>query len=218
MADVVRRSAAAERGREVSVYTGAMQQPDLIGLPNRAARNDIHRLFFALWPDDAARAAIADAVALLASQHEDGGRRINPRRYHLTLQYLGDFDALPQDLVARAANAASNVRASAFDLALDLAGSFRNRSIPWWLGCAAPNAGLQALWDELSLALAKAEVRVLLGGKLVPHVTVLRNAAAALPATAIAPIAWPVREFVLVHSQLGMRNAYDLLGRWHLRA
>lgn len=195
-----------------------MQQPDLTGLPTRAVPSDVHRLFIALCPDDAIRAAIADAVALLASQQPSGGRLIHPRRYHLTLQYLGDFVVLPQDLVVRASNAAGTVRAGAFELVLDRAGSFRNRSIPWWLGCTMPDTGLQILWDELGPALAKAGVRVQSGRKLVPHVTVLREAAAALPATPIAPIAWPVREFVLIHSQLGTRNAYELLGRWPLPA
>jgi 2'-5' RNA ligase len=56
------------------------------------------------------------------------------------------------------------------------------------------------------------------GKGLVAHVTVLRDAGTTLPATPIAPVRWPVRDFVLVHSVLGRESAYHLLGRWPLPA
>lgn len=184
-------------------------------MPQPVRHGDVHRLFFALWPDAAARAGMAKAAARLGCGQ---GRPVKSHRYHLTLHYLGDFDALPQACAESAIAAASRVRAPAFDLVLDRAGSFRNRSIPWWLGCVVPDARLQLLGDGLGLELARAGVHVQSGAKLVPHVTVLRDAAAALPDRPIAPIVWQVREFVLIHSQLGTRNAYDLLGRWPLPA
>jgi len=192
-----------------------MKQPDLAGLGTTAARGDTHRLFFALWPDDAIRARIGDAATQLQARHAPRGRWLAPHRYHLTLQFLGDFDALPPDLVDAACAAADTLRLPAFDLPLDRAGSFRGSRV-WWLGCEKIPDGLQELWHDLGLALAKVGIRIKGSHVLTPHVTLLRDATAVLPATPVAPITWPVREFVLIHSQLGSRNAYHSVGRWPL--
>lgn len=193
-----------------------MEQLDLMGFPPAAGRGEIHRLFFALWPDDSTRRGIATAAAHLKAEHVPRGRWLGAHRYHLTLQFLGDFDRLRDSLVDDACRAAASVRSPAFDLTLDHAGSFRNREVPWWLGCESMPGGLQRLWDALGLALARAGVRTHASGSLKPHVTVLREADVPLPVTAITPIAWPVREFVLIHSQLGSQNVYTELRRWPL--
>lgn len=192
-----------------------MQQPDLAGFAAPGA--SLHRLFFALWPPDDVRQGIADAASQLLQEHEPGGRRIGPHRYHLTLQFLGDYAELPPSLVAQASAAAASIVVAPFDLVLDRAGSFRNRSIPWWLGCEAVPDGLRQLWDSLGSALARSGVRVQSGKALVPHVTVLRDAREPLPARGIEPLRWPVDSFVLIHSELGARNAYTQVGRWPLR-
>ncbi|MGQ4583446.1 RNA 2',3'-cyclic phosphodiesterase [Lysobacter sp. F60174L2] len=192
-----------------------MQQPDLAGFA--APDNNLHRLFFALWPADDVRQEISDAASRLLWEHEPGGRRIGPHRYHLTLQFLGDYAELPPSLVAQASAAAASVTVAPFELVLDRAGSFRNRSIPWWLGCETVPDGLLQLWDSLGAALARSGVRVQSGKALVPHVTVLRDAREPLPAQGIEPLHWPVDSFVLIHSELGARNAYTQVGRWSLR-
>lgn len=194
-----------------------MQQLDLAGFA--APANQVHRLFFALWPGDELRQRIADTAARLQHERAPGGRRIGMHRYHLTLQYLGEFDALPPSLVDHARSAAAAVRMAPFQLVLDRAGSFGNASVPWWLGTEAMPDGLRALWDGLGVALARAGVRVRVrsGKALVPHVTILRDARQPLPSTAIAPLPWAVESFALIHSKLGARSAYTLLGQWPLR-
>lgn len=117
----------------------------------------------------------------------------------------------------RASEAAASITVAPFHLTLDRAGSFRNRSIPWWLGCETRPETLLQLWDSLGAALARAGVRVQSGKALVPHVTVLRDARQPLPATSIEPLDWPVDSFVLIHSELGARNVYTEAGRWTLR-
>ncbi|MCI4566568.1 RNA 2',3'-cyclic phosphodiesterase [Lysobacter sp. CFH 32150] len=174
---------------------------------------EIHRLFFALLPDEVARRQMAEVATALRTAHAPRGRWINDQRYHLTLQFLGDFNALPQDDIAAAKHAASQVQAPAFDLPLDRIGGFPASHV-WWLGCATMPDGLQRLWTELGLSLAKARVRTQRSHTLTPHVTVLRNAAAMLPPTPIAPVPWRVREFVLIHSN--NPNPYQVLGRWPL--
>jgi 2'-5' RNA ligase len=56
-----------------------------------APTGELHRLFFALWPDDALRVRIADVAAKAITAHASGGRSLKPDRYHVTLQFLGDF-------------------------------------------------------------------------------------------------------------------------------
>lgn len=189
-----------------------MQQPDLAGFA--APATSVHRLFFALWPGDELRRGIGEATSQLLQQHDADGRRIGSHRYHLTLQFLGDYAELPPSLVESAAKAAASIEVTPFELVLDRAGSFRNRSIPWWLGCEATPDSLRVLWDELGAALAKGGVRVRSGRDLVPHVTVLRDARRPLPSTAITPLPWSVESFVLIHSELGAHSAYTVLGQW----
>lgn len=195
-----------------------MQQDSLFG-PAPAAHSDIHRLFFALMPDTATRERIAGLAPALREQYQGGGRLIGAHRYHLTLQFLGDFEALPQAIAARAIAAAQTLQLPAFELCLDRAGSFRNQAIPWWLGCEHPAPGLTELWERLGVALAKAGVRIESGHRAhAPHLTILRDAERALAPTPIEPIAWRVDRFVLVHSSLPAqgRAEYEHLGEWPL--
>lgn len=174
-----------------------------------------NRLFFALWPDDAVRTACAQAARDLKLRVQPGGYLIRPERYHITLLFLGDF--VPAEKEAAARQAASLLRAAPFTLALDRAGSFsRNRQIPWWLGTRETPVGLSALYHDLREALVGAGVqpdRM----KFVPHLTVIRDAHRALPDTAIKPVSWGVKEFVLIRSLLQRQPVeYELLGRWPL--
>lgn len=196
-----------------------MHQSSLFGDPAPRQPADLHRLFFALWPDAGVRARIRERALALEAAQPSGGRLIGAHRYHLTLQFLGDFAELPHSLAQRAGAAAAAVQAEAFDFVLDRAGSFANREIPWWLGSAQPQPALAALWDRLGVALARQGVKAVAGHRAhAPHVTVVRGAGRALdPPLAIAPLAWRVDRFVLLHSVLGTRNEYSLLGEWPLQ-
>lgn len=72
---------------------------DLLGA---APSQELHRLFFALLPGLALRSEIAGAASGLERVHRSGGRLLQPERYHLTLNFLGDFQPLPPSLVAAA--------------------------------------------------------------------------------------------------------------------
>jgi 2'-5' RNA ligase len=180
-------------------------------------------LFFALWPDDEARAAIAAAARTLREATSPRGRWIGAHRYHLTLAFLGAFDAAESDAtIERAKVAADRIDATRFDVTLDTAGSFRNRAIPWWLGCSAIDARLVALWKALDDALVAEGIRVAVD-KHVAHVTLLRDADRPLATTPldslnVAPIRWRAQEFVLIESRLGADARFLIAGSWPLRA
>ena len=174
-----------------------------------------HRLFFALWPDPRVRAAIACASSQLDALHAPDGRRQAPERYHLTLQFLGDVGRQPVDDAARASLAAgADLRLPGFALSLDRAGSFASSHV-WWLGTQDPPEALFALHQHLGQALVSHGL-ALEAADYTPHVTVRRNIRQPLAATPIVPIAWPVRDFVLVDSRPGTPDPYRVLARWPL--
>ncbi len=176
----------------------------------------LNRLFFALWPDPAVRNACATASRELRVRPQPAGRASAAERYHLTLLFLGDRVSPAHE--AAALQAASEVQAPLFLLRLDRAGSFRSgRALPWWLGPSQTSASLDWLHERLREALQRAGVPVE-RMRFTPHLSILR-ADHALPPTPIAPIDWPVAEFVLIRSRLDLQPLrYELLGRWPLQA
>jgi 2'-5' RNA ligase len=182
----------------------------------RSPQGASHNLFFALWPSDAVRAEMAAAAGQLRADAAPEGRWIKPLRYHLTLHFLGNHASIPPAFLALALAAGDAVRTAPFELVLDRAGSFRSRDIPWWLGCEDASAGLRALGNAISESFKTAGSDALDRSRLTPHVTILRDAGAPLAPTPIAPIVWPVEEFVLIDSVLGAQANYTELRRWAL--
>lgn len=170
-----------------------------------------HRLFFALWPHAGVRAAIAERAAAIEAECAPGGRAVVPPRYHLTLQFLGSFIGSPATCIDDAIRAAECVRCPEFTVVLDRAGSFE-RSRAWWLGCDV-SPSLQRLHAQLAGALAA--VGLPDATPFVPHVTLGRNLQRVLEPQAIDPLAWPLRDFVLVDSAAGA-PAYRVVRRWPL--
>ncbi|GAB3383397.1 RNA 2',3'-cyclic phosphodiesterase [Lysobacter fragariae] len=192
-------------------------QTDLFPDPTQRGDNarDTHNLFFALVPDETTCRQMEAVTGDLRTRGAAQGRWLNPRRFHMTLHFLGTFHPLREDIVAGARKAADGLRESAFELTLDRAGGFARNRVGW-LGSATVEPRLQQLWEQLRLALAREQLKVEGASRFVPHVTVLRDANGPLVEQAVAPIHWPVREFVLIDSQLGSRNVYQQLGRWSL--
>jgi 2'-5' RNA ligase len=193
---------------------GSMQQQSLFGT-GMDAPVQIHRLFFAVFPDEAARHAIVQVAEDLRSKRMVRGRWIDPSRYHVTLHFLGDNAELRQDLVDRAKAAAMKVVLSACVLSLDRLASFHGRKPPGVLRCADGTTPVHALWQALRRELMHAGLGAVLEPDFTPHVTLFYSDGAMLEPAAIEPIAWTVREFVLVHSVVGQKD-YRILARWML--
>ena len=166
------------------------------------------RLFFALWPDPPATAALAAAAAELAALA--GGKAVPAAKIHLTLAFLGD---VADDRLEAARAAASRLRCKAFDVALDQVGSFRGARVAW-VGSGTPTRGLielhAALAGELGVCGVPADER-----PYTPHATVARKISRQLERRAIPPIEWRARELSLVRSELG-KGSYTTLAGWSL--
>jgi len=175
----------------------------------------VHRLFFALFPDETARRAIARVAEDLRSQGRVGGRWIDPSRYHMTLNFLGDHAQLLQDVVDRAMAAAMTVEVPAFVMTLEYMASFHDRKPPVVLRCADRVMPVHALRQALRSGLLRFDLDVAPEESFTPHITLSYSHGGMVEPAAIEPIEWTVREFVLVHSLAG-RKDYRILARWAL--
>lgn len=175
-----------------------------------------HRLFFALWPDDATRAALAVAADQVRQRLHPEGQWRPPDTYHMTLHYLGAEEAFPDSLVQRALAAAGSVRSLPFRLHVDRVGGFPRGSTPWWLGTSVPPPELRRLWLTLKNTLRAASVRPI-QQSFTPHLTILYKAAQVLPPSPVPATDWAIDEFALLHGETG-KPGYQVLGRWPLAA
>jgi 2'-5' RNA ligase len=162
------------------------------------------RLFFALWPDAAARAALAQYAR--AAQAVCGGRPMRPANLHFTLAFIGDVDAVRLDAILDAAAAVAPRR---LVLDVDRVEYWRHNSIVC-AGAGTVPAALAALARDLRAVLDAAGVRYD-RKRFVPHVTLLRDAGP-VPPPSLAPVRWPVDSFVLAKSVPGAD--YAIVREW----
>jgi len=168
-----------------------------------------HRLFLALSPPPDVRAQLEQASRAVAMAAGGSGRATEAQKLHVTLAFLGNFD--DDDAVTRALAAGGATHNAPFALQLDHAASF---GPTWFLGSTASPQPLLDLHAALSSELARAGFE-LERRAFHPHVTFQRNAAYPLPPTRIAPIRWPVADFVLFDS-FPAQSRYLPLASWML--
>jgi RNA 2',3'-cyclic 3'-phosphodiesterase len=167
------------------------------------------RLFFALWPDDETRAAIA---VLARERVHRQARPLPADNLHITLAFPGNVTARVQACLEEAAG---RLTGAAFELSVDRLGYWSGPRIIW----AAPSQTPPELWSLVTSLRA-----VLAACGLAPedrpyqaHITLARKASQALTVTRTAPIPWSIRQFCLVESvcePAGVR--YRVLRIWPL--
>jgi RNA 2',3'-cyclic 3'-phosphodiesterase len=172
------------------------------------------RWFFALWPDEAVRAALAARLQALVPS---GARATHPNDLHLTLAFLGP---LSPEMLTCVALAADRVRAAPFDLDIDQVGYFARARVLWCGPSASPEplpalvADLQEQLSTCGLAADRRPYRA--------HVTLARRVAAGSPTPAASawptPVRWSARELVLAAGYGGSAPRYRIRRRWTLAA
>ncbi|MFI5446030.1 2'-5' RNA ligase family protein [Polaromonas sp. UC242_47] len=174
-------------------------------------------LFFAIFPDAAAAARIAQLAQQLRGEQGLHGKPLKTERFHVTLHHLGNYVGLPQELVTLAGEAAASVLIPPFEVAFDRAGSFTSapRHRPLVLRGGEGLMALSAFQHALGVALVQSGLQRWAKPGYTPHATLLYDDRS-VAEQAVETIAWMAREFVLVHSQLG-EGRYIPLGRWPLR-
>lgn len=166
------------------------------------------RLFFALWPDDATRDALAHATrkAVRAS----GGRPVPTSYLHATLLFVG---SVPAGRVVELERAAEDVPPPTFTLIFD---RMEHWPRPAVLCTTAP-----VIPDE-ARTLAAALLRSVAHSGFAPdvkpfraHVTVARKVVKPHALGFIHPVHWSIRGFALVESEtLAEGSRYTVLRHW----
>jgi 2'-5' RNA ligase len=172
------------------------------GAPAKPVRR---RVFFALWPDDTARTAIARATR--DAVRHCGGKPTPVENLHVTLAFLGPIT--PDDLAK--AEALTPPPAVPFELVLDRLNLWARAQVLWVGSSTVPEALItleRELWDRLVELGFTRERR-----PYIPHVTLARKAQAARGA--ITPVPWRIEGIALVESKTGPRSSrYTVLKSW----
>lgn len=168
------------------------------------------RLFFAVWPDAATRAALQ---ASMPRRTRGSGRPTPGEKLHLTVLYLGQMTPAARRCVE---SVADTVHCQAFTMKLTRIGYFP-RSRVLWAGMAEVPAALAALHEALKDGARSCgcgtETRA-----YSPHITLMRDAHGHFSAPEPVDIPWHVRTFALVASRTRAGGThYETLRTWALQ-
>lgn len=155
------------------------------------------RLFVGLVADPPLQRALRRHLDAWQWPQDEFGRRVGRFTsfgcFHLSLVGLGDAVSTAHEHLAR--KALRRVHARPFDLLLEQPVQWGGTSVL----LPRPHAALAALHDAVTRALG-------MPTKYGPHLTLARHAAGAVPPARCEPLAWQVREFVLIWSQVALHK------------
>jgi 2'-5' RNA ligase len=171
-----------------------------------AAAVRLRRLFFALWPDEATRAALHRETRSVV--RHCGGKPVTPANLHLTLAFLGN---VPDERLPAVTAAPEALQMAPFALTLDRYGWFEAAQV-LWIGCVEPPAPLRRLAAELGHLMAEvAELQTDLR-PFHPHLTLARKVRNPPELKPPRPVAWAIGGFALVESTTDPEGArYEVI-------
>ena len=179
-------------------------------MSSSAERGPVHRLFFALWPNDALRQQISDLVEPFLEGRK--ARRVRVPNLHITLAFLG---SVAQHDLPKVIEAADRVSGAAFDLTLDHLETWRRAHVACITVDPLPPA-LVSCVEQLKSNLSAMEVEVD-HKEFRAHVTVARDWRDTRLDERIGPVIWSVRDFALVESKQGHHGPdYHVMKQWSL--
>lgn len=176
------------------------------------------RLFFCLQPDDETRGRLMRVTDRFFTEHRLRGKRLEAERLHVSLHHVGDYRRLRTKFVYAAQQSAKTVSVRPFEMVFRFIQSFepaphRTSRRPLVLLGEGGDA-LAALFRSLGAAMAGNGLKA--ADHFTPHLT-LSYGPHTVPMQPIEPVRFVVRDFLLVHSRLGLTQ-YEVIGRWSLAA
>lgn len=150
---------------------------------------DSPRLFYALWPDGATRAALTQLQIAME------GRLTRSDNFHLTLAFLGEQPASSLPLLTAIL---SRLPSSLMRLTIDRIGYFTEPHIAWAGMSSAPDA-LSLLKSALMLELDREHLAIKPKDEFIPHITLARNTTV-LEDFPFDAIPWMANQIALVQS------------------
>lgn len=179
--------------------------------PTDAASPPTRRLFYALWPDAAARVALSRLAREVA--HHAHGKAPRDDNLHITLAFLGAV-AADRIAVLEGVGAEAAAAVAPFELALERIGG-TGFGIAWLSPDGVPPP-LVALHAALVAGLGRGgfatERRMFR-----PHLTLARHCARAAQRGPVAPVRWTIGRLSLVESTLAAGGSrYRDVASWSL--
>ena len=169
-------------------------------------------LFFAILPDEDAKARVAALGARLQREHGVRGKPIVPDCLHISVHALEPYD---DEIIEAAKGVAASIDAPCFKVGFDRVLSFNgSASTPLVLAFSDDLPALMALGKSLGAEM-KRKLRQRTRPCFTPHLTFLYGDDR-VPDLDVDLISWTVREFVLVRS-VHSEARHIHLGRWPLR-
>jgi 2'-5' RNA ligase len=168
------------------------------------------RVFFALWPDEKPRAALANLGKDLHALYK--GRMVPATSLHMTLVFVGN---VPELRLSNLSAVALALKGNAFKLDLNRYGCWPCSQVAW-VGAESVPPALASLVEQLKTHLAG--VGMGFDAKpFAPHITLIRKARCLKQEAVIKPIRWSVTRFVLVQSRMDASGSrYEILNSWSL--
>lgn len=157
------------------------------------------RLFFALWPDEAARAGMASVMDQLPG---DCGRFVTHRNLHITVVFLGSVTEKQEQCVLTGAR---HIAMSPVTLTLDTLGWWQRPQVIWLASQKIPD-DLVILADKLKTLAGQCGIKTD-ERPFSPHATLARKVRKQLILPEITPVIWQVRGFCLVRSDTRSEGA-----------
>ncbi|MBB4235207.1 2'-5' RNA ligase family protein [Rhizobium esperanzae] len=182
----------------------------------RASHSGGHRLFFAIGIP-----AIVERPA--ASIADDYGKAFSlsakPRltTLHISVISIGDYEALPEDVVFAARQAGATVEGAPITITFDRIMSFgrKGKGRPLVLYGEGGRKALTRLHVQLGVGMHNAGLPHNIDPHFMPHMTLLYDRKAVPPASLDKPVSWAAQEFLLIHSLLG-KTEHRIIDRWPL--
>jgi len=176
-------------------------------------------LFFALQPDEEARAAITELGRNFMRSHDLAGKLADEDRYHVTTLYVGDSRVFGESGLQTMFQVAAAVASSTemFQMEFDHIGGFGSKQLrsPLVLNHHQENPSFSGLAQRLHKELLRRGVRTQEKPSSKLHLTI-RYREQFVEATPIPPVGWLVKELVLIKSLVG-KGQYVQLGKWPLQ-
>jgi 2'-5' RNA ligase len=183
--------------------------------PAYLRRKQKDRLFFGVLLDSYAALRVSHLGQQFCSENDIQGTLRGRHLLHISLHHLGDHPRLPPRIIFAAKRAAEAVASPSFEVTLNSIAAFSNQqSARHPLVFLAEGAGLVALHHGLGGAMRRIGLRA--GEHFRPHVTFLYGPGA-IAKQPIEPIRFVVKEFALIHSEVGL-SKYNVIDRWQLKS
>ena len=177
---------------------------DQFSFPGLEPAPQVDSLFFAVLPNVEAAARLPELRARIAGRHSLGGSPVTADRLHVTLRLVGNYAGIPASAVEAARLAAGTIDMPAFDVAFSHTVSFGGGAVV--LRGGEGTDALVALGNGIGVAMMKAGLKPPSAQSKTPHMTLLYDRGSNVAEEPVEPLRWTAREFVLIHSRVGLTD------------